>query len=73
MRRYDLSDGQKAQIKSLLPAREGHTGETTADNRLHCRSGSSSDRSSLKGSRYAIKLEINFPSYSVTRFCHHRS
>ena len=34
MRRYGLSDGQREQIKDLLPGRKGHVGGTAADNRL---------------------------------------
>ena len=34
MRRYGLSDGQREQIKDLLPGRKGRVGGTAADNRL---------------------------------------
>jgi hypothetical protein len=34
MRRYELRDDQRDQIKDFLPGREGHVGGTAADNRL---------------------------------------
>lgn len=34
MRRYGLRDEQWERIKGWLPGREGHVGETAADNRL---------------------------------------